>query len=69
MDIVALLDTMSMLGLTYGTSLSTWNKQWKRVPEVTSGWFSAGQDATQRGQDAKLPKQDVSRCGQDAGGS
>ena len=76
LDIVALLSTLSRLGLTYGTSLSTWKKPWKRVPEVASGWFSAGWDASWRGQDAKLPGQDVSchgqdvsRRGQDAGGS
>ena len=67
-DIVALLGTLSRLGLTYGTSLSTWKKPWKRAPEVTSGWFSAGRDASWRGQDAKLPGQDVSRHGQDISG-
>ena len=40
-DIVALLGTLSRLGLTYWTSLSIWKKPWKRAPEVTSGWFSA----------------------------
>ena len=69
LDIVALLGTLSELGLTYGTSLRTWKRPWKRAPEVTLGWFSARQDASWCGQDAKLPGQDVSRCGQDAGGS
>ena len=69
LDIVTLLGILSRLGLTYWTSLSTWKKPWKRAPEVTSGWFSAGRDVSWHGQDAKLPGQDVSRHGQDAGGS
>ena len=69
LDIVALLGTLSRLGLPYGPSLSTWKKPWKRVPEVTSGWFSARQDASQCAQDAKQPGQDISHRGQDAGGS
>ena len=82
-DIVALLGTFSRLELPYGTSLSTWKKAWKRAPKVTSGCFSARQDASRCGQDAKLPRQDaschgqdvsrhgqdISRCGQDVGGS
>ena len=69
LDIVTLLGTLSRLGITNGTSLSTWKKPWKRVPKVTSGWFSAGRDASQCWQDTKLPGQDVSRREQDGGGS
>ena len=68
-DIVALLGTLSRLGLPYGTFLSTWKWPWKRAPEVTSGRFFAGRDASRRGRDANRRGQDVSRGGQDAGGS
>ena len=61
-DIVALLGTLSRAGLTWGTSLSTWESPWKRAPKVTPGRFSprAGRKpagGTQaRGRDAKCPR-------------
>ena len=39
-DIIALVGTLSRAGLTWGTSLSTWESPWKRAPKVTPGRFS-----------------------------
>ena len=68
-DIVALLGTLSRVGLPYGTSLSIWKKPWKRAPEVTSGRFSAGWDANRHGQHTRCHGQDTSHRGWDMGGS
>ena len=75
LDIVALLGTLSRAGLTWGTSLSTWESPWKRAPKVTPGRFSpragrglpaggmlvaSGQDANVHGWDANVHGRDES---------
>ena len=70
LDIVALLGALSRAGLTWGTSLSTWESPWKRAPKVTPGRFSPragrgrpaggtqahGRDANVHGRDASCPR-------------
>ena len=76
-DIVALLGTLSRAGLTWGTSLSTWESPWKRAPKVTPGRFSpragckcprAGRKLPAGGTQMSTGGTKVAR-GQDAGGT
>ena len=69
-DIVALLGTLSRAGLTWGTSLSTWESPWKRAPKVTPGRFSprAGRGRPAGGTQMSTGGTKVAR-GRDMGGT
>ena len=59
-DIVALLGTLSRAGLTWGTSLSTWESPWKRAPKVTPGRFSPWAGRKPAGGTPNVPRRDAS---------